>query len=461
MQTIDSMITRLASREVCAVDLVRTALDAADASQDLNAFISLERKGALAAAAAADQRWAAGDARLLEGIPIAVKDNIAVAGQPLTGGSRTLGDRIADTDAATVKLLRDAGAIIIGKTNLHEFAFGVTSNNGTFGAVHNPSAPGYSPGGSSGGAAAAVAASIVPMGLATDTGGSGRIPAAFCGCAGFRPTTGRYSVTGVMQLTWTLDSVAVIASSVADVALTDNILSGSVATREPTLKTDQLVLGIPHSSFAAGLEPRVKQAFDRALATLESAGVSFIMVELNDVLRWNEASCFPIAMYEGAQLWKAELARLNMPIDKFLEGIGSPDVRENFRTALSGVVSSDDYAVAMNQGLTPLRSAYANIFASTGIDALIFPTIPTPPPPIGENDTVIIEGNAFPLFPTIVRNASPGALGALPGLSIPFGNLEGTIPFGVEIDGASGNDKHILAIGAALEALAPDRNSIQ
>ena len=453
MTAIATMLKRLETRQISSVELVSTALKTADDYSNLNAFISLDREGALFAATEADKRWKKGAARPLEGIPISVKDNIAVAGQPLTGGSLALGNQVPAEDAATVKHLRDAGAIIIGKTNLHELAFGVTSNNGAFGAVHNPSAPGYSPGGSSGGAAAAVAVSIVPAGLATDTGGSGRIPAAFCGCTGFRPTTGRYPVKGVMQLTWTFDSAAVIAGSVADVRLLDAVLSSSQAVPKLPPPPDQLKLGIPRSSFADGLAPQVQQAFDGAIQALISSGVTLVDVNLDEVLQLDAASSFAIAMFEAGQLWHSEIQKSGMSAAAFIDNISSPDVRALLATALNGTVTPPEYAKAMSSGLTPLRSTYSSMFAAVGVDAVVFPTVHVPPPLMGENETVMIEGHSLPLFPTIVRNASPGALGALPGLSIPFGTMQGGVPFGLEIDGPTGKDEWILAIGVTLERI--------
>lgn len=447
MTTPAQLAEGLAGTEETPAALVGRALAGAKAAAALNIFTSLDDAAALAAAARRG-----GTPRPLEGIPIAVKDNLAVAGQPFSGGSRAIGAAHAVADAGAVARLRDAGAIVIGKTNLHEFAFGVTSNNAVYGAVENPSVPGHSAGGSSGGAAAAVAAGIVPAALGTDTGGSGRIPAAFCGCVGFRPSTARYPGSGVLQLTWTLDTVATFAKHVADIRLLDNIICGAVAGQTPP-DPARLCLGVPRDSFVADLDGPVARAFDKALGVLDRAGVRLIPIDLAEVLSLDRQAARPIALFEAAAIWRRELARRGIAENRFIRGIASPDVKAIFDQLLNDGVSTSDYALAMNEGLRPIRHIYGRVFAG-GIDALVFPTVPVPPPPLGENDTVCVNGAVRPLFPTIVRNTSPGTLAAIPGISLPFGTMDGGMPFGLEIDGAAGTDTRLLAMAETIEKLA-------
>ena len=446
--TVAELAQSLAGAQEPRATLVARALAGAKAAEALNIFTSLDENAVTLAAAARR----GGPPRPLEGIPIAVKDNLAVAGQPFSGGSRAIGTARAVADAGAVARLRDAGAVVIGKTNLHEFAFGVTSNNAAYGAVENPSVPGHSAGGSSGGAAAAVAAGIVPISLGTDTGGSGRIPAAFCGCVGFRPSTARYPGSGVLQLTWTLDTVATFAKHVADIRLLDNIICGAVAGQTPP-DPARLCLGVPRDSFVADLDGPVARAFDKALGVLDRAGVRLIPIDLAEVLSLDRQAARPIALFEAAAIWRRELARRGIAENRFIRGIASPDVKAIFDQLLNDGVSTSDYALAMNEGLRPIRHIYGRVFAG-GIDALVFPTVPVPPPPLGENDTVCVNGAGRPLFPTIVRNTSPGTLAAIPGISLPFGTMDGGMPFGLEIDGAAGTDTRLLAMAETIEKLA-------
>lgn len=452
MTSVTDMMRQLRAGQVTARGLVEASLAAEQVNRHLNSFITVDADGALAAADAADVAYKAGKARPLEGVPIAVKDNLAVRGLPFTGGSRALGAAVAESDAGAVAALRRAGAIVIGKTGLHEFAFGVTSNNGAFGAIANPAAADRAAGGSSGGAAAAVAAGIVPICLGTDTGGSGRIPASFCGCTGFRPTTARYPVSGVMQLTWTLDSTAVLAANAHDLELVDAVLTGGDAMLAggTSPAPASIRLGVPRTSFAAGCAPAVSAAFGRALEHLAEAGVQLVDVDLADVLSHDQAAAFPIALFEGRQLWQRELARHGMNAAQFIAAIASPDVRDVFSHMLGEGISLADYSAATNDHLVPLRHAYARCFAGSSLDAVVFPTVPVTAPPLGEDKLVRLGDSDHPLFPTIVRNTSPGALAGIPGISIPFGKADG-LPFGLEIDGAQGSDTRLMAIARMIQ----------
>ncbi len=451
---IASLLGSLSSGRETATSLVDCTIARAADCSDLNLFSHLDVEAARTAARSADKRRraAAEDGNALPpllGIPFVVKDNIAVADMPYSGGSRALGDAIPAADAPLVALLRDAGAIPVGTTNLHEFAFGVTSNNPVFGPVRNPTNSHLSAGGSSGGTAAAVARKVVPFGLATDTGGSGRIPASFCGCVGFRPSTARYSGDGMMTLSWTLDSPALMAASVADISLLDELVMDVHAG--PALPSAPMRLGIPRSSFAAKLDPMVDTAFAAALKKLQEAGAQLVDVDLTAIMAHDAAAAFPIVMFEANIIWRKLLAEKEIPIDRFLSSIASPDVRLGFTEAFSGAVNATAYGETMQSQLGPLRTAYAQCFDQYDITALAFPTVPVPPPPVHENDTVEINGETFPLFPAIIRNTSPSALGGLPGVSIPAGQLANGLPFGLELDARAGADTNLLVLAQQLE----------
>ncbi len=246
----------------------------------LHAFISILDEPAIAAAADSDARRSAGKTLgPLDGIPLATKDNIAVAGVATTNGTAFYKDRIATQDAAVVTRLRAAGAVIVGTLNMHEGALGATTDNPFWGRCDNPAAPGHTPGGSSGGSAAAVAAGLVPVALGTDTMGSTRIPAAYCGNWGLKPTKGLVPSDGLMPLSWTLDTIGPIASTPEDLFLVLNVIAGAeprdgVQAWPELPKPHELVLGVPDYAALAEGEPEILAAMDQLQARLRAAGVT-------------------------------------------------------------------------------------------------------------------------------------------------------------------------------------------
>ena len=229
------LIAMLESGSTNSVTIVTELLARIEANADLNAFITVDANGAAARAAELDGLRASGEiVGPLHGVPIVVKDNIHVAGLPNSAGTPGLAEFVPAVDNPVVAALRAAGAIVLGKTNLHELAFGITSDNGAFGAVGNPFDPTTFAGGSSGGTAAAISAGMAPAGLGTDTGGSARIPAALTGIVGFRPSTGRYVSSAVTPISHTRDTIGVMARRVADVVLMDSVITATDGEVEPT-----------------------------------------------------------------------------------------------------------------------------------------------------------------------------------------------------------------------------------
>ncbi|MCW5819887.1 MAG: hypothetical protein KIT12_08250 [Trueperaceae bacterium] len=227
--TVRAIAESVAQGRVSATETVAAALDRAEAAQaELNAFIVIDRAGAESAAAAIDERRAAGlPVGPLAGVPVAVKDNLATVGLPTTAASRILAGYVSPFDATVVARLKAAGAVVIGKTNLDEFGMGSTGENSAFGPTRNPHDPGRVAGGSSSGSAAAVGAGVVPLALGSDTGGSSRLPAAFCGIVGFKPTYGGLSRYGLFSYASSLDQVGLLGRSVADVAAALGVMAGS------------------------------------------------------------------------------------------------------------------------------------------------------------------------------------------------------------------------------------------
>src|ERR1044072_5858708 len=281
---------------------VAALLERADALQGLNVFISRDSAAALAAAREADRRRAL---RLpcggLCGLPVIVKDNINSADLPTTAGTPALASNRPATNAAVLQSLLDEGAILLGKTNMHELAFGATSNNAFYGPVRNPYDLTRIPGGSSGGGAAGIAARIVPVGLGTDTAGSVRVPAALSGTAGFKPSAGRYSRDGIVLISQTQDRVGTLARSVSDLVLLDRVLS-RVGSHVEGLKLKRVRLGVDRANFVEIADPEVIAMFDAALAGLSRKGVEVVDVSLMpraDFLSTIAALRFSVGFYEA------------------------------------------------------------------------------------------------------------------------------------------------------------------
>ncbi len=390
----------------------------------------------------------------LAGIPFGVKDNVEAAGLPTTSGTPALLGSVSARDAEVVARLRAAGADMIGKTGMHELGFGTTSNNATFGAVHNPVDPTRVPGGSSGGSAAAVAAGIVPFSIGNDTGGSMRIPASFCGVVGMRPSIGRYPGQGMIALSPTRDTAGIFAHTVADVAEVDAIIMGE----EPliAIEATNIRLGVPRPGFFDLLSAEVRAATESAIEVFRAAGVTIIDTEVVHAQRIAEFAAMPVVAYETLAGFDAYLSTLPEPygsltIDEVAARVASPDVSAILEHMLAEPVSPDTYRQALAARDT-LALAYAQALAADNLDALIYPTVPVTAPVIGEI-TVEIEGVALPHFPTTIRNTDPGSLTGQPSLSIPLPRAAGELPIGLGIEGALGADRHLLAVAATLEAL--------
>ena len=449
----------IAERTLSATELVK-ALIAKTGDDPGNVYITFDTEGALAAAAAADESVKAGDTLgPLHGVPIVVKDNIAAAGLPTTGGTPALKEWVPGEDAPVLKKLRDAGAILLGKTNLHELAFGITSNNAAFGAVANAYDPGRFAGGSSGGTGAAVGARLAPAGLGTDTGGSVRIPSALNGVSGLRPTTGRYPAEGIVPISATRDTPGSIARTVADLVLLDAVITGSMSPIEPT-DLGTVRLGVP-GVLTENLSPETDRLFKEALEKLKNAGVTLVPVDISTELGLAGKAGFPIALWEVKRGLAAFLQthETGLGLQDIADEAASPDVKFVFDNLVLGNEAIPDavYREAMDDMRPLIQAGYAEVFAANKLDALVFPTTPLPAQPIsGSDETVSLNGEDVPTFPTFIRNTDPGSVAGIPGLSLPAGLTSEGLPVGLELDGPAFSDRHLLSLGLAVEAVLPD-----
>lgn len=388
----------------------------------------------------------------LSGIPFGVKDNIDALPFTTTGGSPALAGYRPGEDAPAVARLRAAGGVPAVKLGLHEFAFGVTSNNGLHGPVRNPFDPARVAGGSSGGNGVAIAAGLVPFALGTDTGGSVRIPASFCGISGFRPTTGRYPDGGVLTISRTRDTIGVMAATVEDIVLADRIIAGENSL--PKLPERRLRIGIGRDC-RAGLCAAVDAALAGALDQLRGMGCELVEIDTDDVDRTAFDMGFPIAFNEALTFWEAFLAeKRHVSLAEFTAQIASPDVKQIFE-GLPELAKNTKvpYEEAMADGLCQLKRQYAALFDEAGIDAIVTSTVPVRPPLIGEDETFVSDDESYPTFPTVVRHTTRASVVGAPSLSIPAGFDRDGLPVGLQIDGPVRSDGFVLAIGRAFQSV--------
>lgn len=443
--------------EITSEALTKALIDKAKAGKSLNAFITLDEEGALKAAKAADaaakaKRWKGP----LHGVPLVIKDNIHVAGLPNTAGTPGMRGFVPRESAPVAKKLVAAGAIVLGKTNMHELAFGITSNNAAFGAVGNPYDPKRMAGGSSGGNGAAIASRMAPAGLGTDTGGSVRIPAAVDGISALRPTIGRYPQGGITPISHTRDTAGPMARSVADLVLLDSVITGAKDKVAPA-ELKGLRIGVP-KALNDGVETETARLMGESLAKLRAAGVELVEADMPGLMELNNKLSFPIALYEVTVDLPAYAKKFGIKLDLkgYADTIASPDVKGLFGALVKGEppsIPKKVYAEAMKVHRPALIKTYADYFAKQKVAAIAFPTVPLPAAPIGDDQETLLDGKKVPTFATFIRNTDPGSNAGVPGLTVPMGVTKGGLPVGIELDGPRGSDRKLLGIGLALERI--------
>ena len=441
-ETLIAVARRIADRVVTSTEVTETCLARiASGNARLNAFITVTAGQALAMAREADGEIAAGHYRgPLHGIPISFKDLIDVAGAPTTAASRLLAGRVAREDAPVVARLRAAGAIFLGKTNLHEFAFGTTSEDSAYGPVRNPWDPTRSPGGSSGGAAAAIVEGMGYAAIGTDTGGSIRIPAAACGCVGLKPTYGELSCDGIVPLSWSLDHVGPIARSVADArVIYDAMLARPASAAAPPRRTaPSLRLGVLRGYFIELLDPEVAAAFDVGLRRLTAAGVTLVDRDIPHAA--DTASVYLHLQLPEASAYHAEA--IEMRPEAY-----TPPVR--LRLEMGRYVLAEDY-IRAQRGAAVLQREVSE--ALVGCDALVLPTLPIPAPTLGA-DTIAIGGGVHPIRTLMLRLTQLFDISRHPAISIPCGHTSRQLPVGLQLVGHLNGTADLLDVAEPCESL--------
>lgn len=434
----------LRSRRASAVELVHACADRiARLDGELVAFITNSVETAMADARVADEELAHGmDRGPLHGIPVALKDLFDVAGVRTTAGSRILANSLAVRSSTVAERLRNAGAIFVGKTNLHEFAFGVTNQNPHFGAAKNPWDRSRIPGGSSGGTAIAVATGMCFLSPGSDTGGSIRIPAALCGVAGLKPTFGRVSLRGVVPLSWTLDHAGPLARSVRDLAIALQVVAGYDAEDPGSVDVpvDDYLGGleegarglrvlVPAEHFFDDCDSEVERAVRDAVAVLEREGARVVEAGLPQVSLL--AAQRPIISADAAAYHRDDLR-------EHADDIGT-DVLERLRAGVS--VTGTDYARA-RRDRDALRRAWIELLRE--YDVIATPTTRIAAPPREGEDAIAAAAR-------LTANTSPFNLTGLPALSVPCGFTASGLPVGLQLAAGPWREATLLRAARAYE----------
>jgi indoleacetamide hydrolase len=452
--TVRSALAALEAREFTPTEYISELLDWQARWRQLNVYTAQDVPALRAASRQADlrQRQLGADAAgSLNGLPIAVKDNIDCVGYCTSGGTPGLKDHRPNFTAPLLQRLLDQGALVTGKTGLHELAAGGTCANLVFGSVRNPYNLIMVPGGSSGGSAAAVAARLVPAALGTDTAGSVRAPASHCGCVGFRPTTGRYDSTGMVPGSSRIDTMGWLARTVEDIQFLDR-LSGTTPAPVAITTLRGVRLGVPRRYFYDSLHPSVAAVVERALELLSRAGAQLIEVEVPDIKASTQGIINAIRPEFHSDLG-AYLSRggTSITVAEVTAAVADPVLREAFSHLLgAGQHLTPAAREELTRALQAFKEMYQRVFVSSKCVAFVVPTCPDPPYPIPADPAL---GGPGPM--SMIRNTEPGSLAALPSLSVPAGLTADGLPVGIQFDGPSGTDATVLAIGRLFEALVP------
>lgn len=473
LPSIPELASALRSGEDSTEALLDRCLARIQAARSWNAVLSVDESGARSAAAESDRLLLAGKPRsLLEGIPVLVKDNICVQGWELTCGSRLLEGFRAPYDATAVTRLRAAGAVLLGRTNCDEFGMGSSGEHSAYGPIRNPAAPDRVPGGSSGGSAAAVRGGLAPAALGTDTGGSVRQPAAFCGVVGLKPTYGRISRHGLVAFASSLDCIGPLAPDCRSAGILMECLAGedprdstSLAAPPPTaLSAGEagaagIVIGVPRALLEEDCEPEIRDRTQDALERLREAGARLVEVELPHhrhavatyYLIANAEASANLARYDGVrygQRRSGEAALEEMYRQTRSQGFG-PEVKR--RIMLGTYALSAGYYDAFYRRAQQVRTLIRRELdqALRSCHVLVHPTSPIPPFRFGEkleDPLAMYRADRFTV---------PASLAGLPGLSVPIRGAHGDLPAGLHFTARPLEEETALRLGAVVEERSP------
>ncbi|MBI3400680.1 MAG: amidase [Acidobacteria bacterium] len=439
MMTIEEFGRRLRARRTTSEQATNECLQRIDADNPrLNAFILVMADAARAQARELDRELAAGkDRGPLHGVPMSIKDLYDIRGTATTAASRVREGHVADRDATAIARLREAGAVFIGKTNLHEFAFGTTNEDSAFGPARNPIDPARSPGGSSGGSAASLAAGMALATMGTCTGGSIRIPAAACGTVGLKPTLGEIPTDGIVPLARTMDHAGPLTQTVGDAALVYEALIGEPRKTPPApVPVRGLRFGVPRKYFCDLLDDDVRARFEEALERLRAAGVTLDEIEIRNAA--DLGTIYLHIVLADAAAYHA--ATLESKPEKYQKNV-------RLRLEMGRYVLAEDYVRAL-AGRELLRR---EVDAALGAhDALILPTLPIPAPLIGA-DTVQIAGKAEPVRNVMLRLTQLFNVTGHPAIALPSGTTKAGLPCSVQLVGNRTATDALLRVALACE----------
>jgi aspartyl-tRNA(Asn)/glutamyl-tRNA(Gln) amidotransferase subunit A len=443
LKTAAELLGLLRRREVSATELTQAFLERIERLDGgLNCYITVTAEGALREARRLDRgRIKPGP---LHGLPLALKDLCATKGVRTTAGSKILGSWVPDFDATVVERWRAAGAVLLGKLNMHELAYGVTTNNPHFGPTRNPWDPARIPGGSSGGSGAAVAACLCAGAIGTDTGGSIRIPAGACGVVGFKPTYGRVSRHGIVPLSWSLDHVGPLAKTVEDAALLLTAMAGA-DPRDPTCSTRRvenlraavrqspkgMKVGVPREHFFDLLSDEVKEAFEGALAVLKRLGVRVVSLSLPSLTQAQPAE-LAIMMAEASAYHGRSLQER--------PGDFGADVRAFLEL---GRLVPATTMIAAQRLRARLGAECAAAFDR--VDALVVPGLAVTAPRI-EDQVVAVGGAIVDVGLALSRNMMPFNLTGLPAVAVPCGQSGDGLPIGLQFVGPAFGESAVVRV---------------
>ena len=447
-------------------EVAKALIEQAKTWEAINSLVNFDVARFLSLAEEADQTQKEGGAiGKLHGLPLLVKDNIDVLNFPTTAATPALGNYVPNKQGPVINTLLNAGAIVMTKTNMHELAFspGITEPPdgseirwGAQGAAKNPHNLEYSPSGSSSGTGAAISAGISPAGLGSDTGGSVRNPAAWCGITGLRPSTKRYSQVGVVPLSWTRDTIGPMARSVGDLALLDSVITGEGSIHAAEI--GELRLGIDRDFFCTDCDPDVLNIFETEVERLSDAGAEIVDLTIQNLETNINQIGQTLTMYEVVR-GLAEYLKTSgsgVRFEDLIAQVTASGMGERLKQLMEEeAVSEDVYTHAITTIRPAIQQSYANVFSENNIQALLFPATLLQPNKISELGTSTIRGKKTSYLLASSHNVQPASIGGSPGLTVAASLTGSGLPAAIGFDGPIGSDRDLLAIGMAYENIRP------